>query len=187
MNLPSMWPRGGGPLRWLRAHSRQLLPTAVAVICLVLASAWNRWRWRLTTRQAMRPRQRSRRPSFESLRHLPREGRALLEGAVCLARSAVTQYAVNPTSVIEERVVIAMVGLPARGKSYLSKSIVRYLNFVGCPARLFNAGSRRRDAGLAGSGAAFFDAANEDAAAQREEIAMDTLEELLRCLRVGEM
>ena len=135
----------------------------------------------------MRPRQRSRRPSFESLRHLPREGRALLAGAVCLARSAVTQYAVNPTSVIEERVVIAMVGLPARGKSYLSKSIVRYLNFVGCPARLFNAGSRRRDAGLAGSGAAFFDAANEDAAAQREEIAMDTLEELLRCLRVGDM
>eukprot|EP00967_Tisochrysis_lutea_P152024 scaffold296914_cov33-Tisochrysis_lutea.AAC.7 len=54
--------------------------------------------------------------------------------------------------------------------------ILRYLNFVGCPARLFNAGSRRRNVGLAGTGADFFSAKNVDAAAQREEIAMETLE-----------
>jgi hypothetical protein len=48
-----------------------------------------------------------------------------VHGAVCLARNTMTQYAVNPHSVIDERVVMAMVGLPARGKSYLSKAIVR--------------------------------------------------------------
>ena len=43
----------------------------------------------------------------------------------------------NSYTVFQERVVIAMVGLPARGKSYISKAIVRYLNFLGCPSRLF--------------------------------------------------
>mmetsp|Transcript_6684 Transcript_6684/g.17486 ORF Transcript_6684/g.17486 Transcript_6684/m.17486 type:complete len:241 (-) Transcript_6684:1158-1880(-) len=88
-------------------------------------------------------------------------------------------------SVIEERVVIAMVGLPARGKSYTSKAIVKYLNFFGCPVRLFNAGDKRRVAGLAGTAASFFDASNHGAARQREQIAMGTLDELLAWLEAA--
>eukprot|EP00930_Biecheleria_cincta_P086156 TRINITY_DN7550_c0_g1_i1.p1 TRINITY_DN7550_c0_g1~~TRINITY_DN7550_c0_g1_i1.p1 ORF type:complete len:565 (-),score=91.67 TRINITY_DN7550_c0_g1_i1:289-1944(-) len=91
-------------------------------------------------------------------------------------------YAVSPMTVVNEPVVIAMVGLPARGKSYISKAIVRYLNFLGCPARLFNAGNKRRDQGLAGTSAAFFDSSNADAKLQREQIAMETLDDLLAWL-----
>lgn len=91
----------------------------------------------------------------------------------------------NPHDVLSDRVVIAMVGLPARGKSYISKAIVRYLNFLGCPAQLFNAGNKRRKEGAAGVGANFFDASNLDAKAQRERMAMETLEELLAWLHAS--
>lgn len=37
-----------------------------------------------------------------------------------------------------------MVGLPARGKSYLVKKIARYLNWLQHPTRIFNVGDRRR-------------------------------------------
>ena len=87
--------------------------------------------------------------------------------------------AVNPMTVIEERVIIAMVGLPARGKSYTSKAIIHYLTFLGCPVRLFNAGNKRRALGLAGAEASFFDPQNTDAKVQREQMAMDTLDDLL--------
>lgn len=90
-----------------------------------------------------------------------------------------SMYHINPHTVIDDRVVIAMVGLPARGKSYLSKAIVRYLTFLGCPVRVFNAGNKRRDEGKAGAGAAFFDASNAQAHEAKERMAMETLDELL--------
>lgn len=40
--------------------------------------------------------------------------------------------------------IILMVGLPARGKSYLVKKIARYLNWLQHPTRIFNVGDRRR-------------------------------------------
>lgn len=43
-----------------------------------------------------------------------------------------------------------MVGLPARGKSYIVKKIARYLNWLQHPTRIFNVGDRRRVA--AGTG-----------------------------------
>ena len=93
------------------------------------------------------------------------------------------KFAKNPHGVLSDRVVIAMVGLPARGKSYISNSIVRYLCFLGCPARLFNAGSKRRTAGLAGESADFFDASNESGVSARDAMAMECLDELLLWLQ----
>jgi len=89
----------------------------------------------------------------------------------------------NPFEVFQEHIVLAMVGLPARGKSYLSCSIIRYMNFLGCRAKLFNAGSMRRQRGLAGTDATFFDPSNESAKAMREEMAMECLEQLLQWVK----
>ncbi|WKX89802.1 hypothetical protein Q1695_009002 [Nippostrongylus brasiliensis] len=42
--------------------------------------------------------------------------------------------------------VIALVGLPARGKSYISHKLCRYLNWIGIKTRAFNVGEYRRKA-----------------------------------------
>ncbi|XP_073888149.1 6-phosphofructo-2-kinase/fructose-2,6-bisphosphatase 4 isoform X6 [Macaca fascicularis] len=41
--------------------------------------------------------------------------------------------------------LIVMVGLPARGKTYISKKLTRYLNWIGVPTREFNVGQYRRN------------------------------------------
>ena len=94
-----------------------------------------------------------------------------------------TRFTTNPHEVLQERVLVAMVGLPARGKSYISKAVIRYLRFLGCPAKLFNAGNKRRTEGLAGTDASFFSASNTEAKAMREQMAMECLDELLDWLQ----
>ena len=42
--------------------------------------------------------------------------------------------------------VICMVGLPARGKTYIAKKLARYLNWIGINTRVFNVGEYRRQA-----------------------------------------
>uniref|UniRef100_A0A8P4GA60 6-phosphofructo-2-kinase domain-containing protein n=1 Tax=Dicentrarchus labrax TaxID=13489 RepID=A0A8P4GA60_DICLA len=42
--------------------------------------------------------------------------------------------------------MIVMVGLPARGKTYISKKLTRYLNWIGVTTKVFNVGQYRRDA-----------------------------------------
>ncbi|KAK6047447.1 6-phosphofructo-2-kinase [Cooperia oncophora] len=54
-----------------------------------------------------------------------------------------------------------MVGLPARGKTYISKKLCRYLNWIGIKTRVFNVGEyRRTEANAAdaihGANASFF-------------------------------
>ena len=42
--------------------------------------------------------------------------------------------------------VICMVGLPARGKTYIAKKLARYLNWIGISTKVFNVGEYRRQA-----------------------------------------
>lgn len=42
------------------------------------------------------------------------------------------------------KLVIVMVGLPARGKSYVTKKLARYLNWLQHDTQIFNVGERRR-------------------------------------------
>lgn len=65
-----------------------------------------------------------------------------------------TKSKVSPDGKIAQRdvgskLVIVMVGLPARGKSYVTKKIARYLNWLQHDTRIFNVGERRRIAAAA--------------------------------------
>ena len=60
-----------------------------------------------------------------------------------------TRSSVSPDGRIAQRdvgskLVIVMVGLPARGKSYVTKKVARYLNWLQHDTRIFNVGERRR-------------------------------------------
>lgn len=60
-----------------------------------------------------------------------------------------TKSSVSPDGRIAQRdvgskLVIVMVGLPARGKSYVTKKIARYLNWLQHDTKIFNVGERRR-------------------------------------------
>jgi adenylate kinase family enzyme len=92
-------------------------------------------------------------------------------------------YTTRISDVVDERIVIAMVGLPARGKSYMSKAIMRYLRFLGVDCKLFNAGNKRRDQGQAGADASFFDPKNKKSHALKEQMAMETLDDMFDWLR----
>jgi len=84
-----------------------------------------------------------------------------------------------------QKLVVVLVGLPARGKSYISHRLVNYMNWYGVRCRLFNVGAFRRQKVKEdkGSRANFFAADNQDAATQREELATAVLEQLLEWLR----
>ncbi|CAK7238867.1 MAG: 6-phosphofructo-2-kinase [Sporothrix thermara] len=160
-----------------------------------------------------------------------------------MTRSKVSPDGRIPDRDVAAKLVIIMVGLPARGKSYITKKIQRYLSWQQHNTRIFNVGTRRRiaagvlhpsaqasnsppvnghsDARLQeaasivlnggrdtqieeptkldlnnGSNdtendqkmdqsAKFFDPKNETASRIREQVALDTLDELIDYLLVG--
>ncbi|ETP41609.1 hypothetical protein F442_11319 [Phytophthora nicotianae P10297] len=82
----------------------------------------------------------------------------------------------------QKKLVLVMVGLPARGKSFVVHKTLRYIEWLGFPTRMFNVGNLRRKLGKAGENANFFSADNSDATRLREEMAMDALDDLLEWL-----
>ncbi|KAJ5885604.1 6-phosphofructo-2-kinase 1 [Penicillium tannophilum] len=69
--------------------------------------------------------------------------------ATTLDIPGLTKSKVSPDGRIAQRdvgakLVIVMVGLPARGKSYITKKLARYLNWLQHDTHIFNVGARRR-------------------------------------------
>jgi len=91
----------------------------------------------------------------------------------------------DPQVVSREAVVLVLVGLPARGKSFLSGAVVRHLKLLGVRVRSFNAGELRRESGKAGIEASFFSASNAEAKQERERLAMLCCEQLLQWIRAA--
>lgn len=89
--------------------------------------------------------------------------------------------AVSIPSSSPNKIVFALVGLPARGKSFLASKIVSFFQWSGTSARIFNAGSKRRDMeGAKKSGhSTFFSNSNTGAVSKRDEIALATLDEAI--------
>eukprot|EP00542_Grammatophora_oceanica_P018786 CAMPEP_0194045456 /NCGR_PEP_ID=MMETSP0009_2-20130614/16795_1 /TAXON_ID=210454 /ORGANISM="Grammatophora oceanica, Strain CCMP 410" /LENGTH=593 /DNA_ID=CAMNT_0038690319 /DNA_START=16 /DNA_END=1797 /DNA_ORIENTATION=+ len=98
-----------------------------------------------------------------------------------------------------KRLVIALVGLPARGKSFVSRKLQAFLTWSGINCKVFNVGKYRREAvlhmmnkrqtsGVLGGdddghcNADFFDAKNEKASELRAYVAELALRDMLRWL-----
>lgn len=83
------------------------------------------------------------------------------------------------------KLVVVMCGLPARGKSYISKKLRRYLNWMGVHCEVFNVGNYRRTQVTGAADHTFFDQKNEKNNNLRTQLAMDVLEELIHWLNHG--
>uniref|UniRef100_A0A8C7QVB4 6-phosphofructo-2-kinase/fructose-2,6-biphosphatase 1 n=2 Tax=Oncorhynchus mykiss TaxID=8022 RepID=A0A8C7QVB4_ONCMY len=84
--------------------------------------------------------------------------KCLLSPVICLScfsPASVPQLTNSPT-------LIVMVGLPARGKTYISKKLSRYLNWIGVPTKVFNLGQYRREAVQSYKNFEFFRPDNEE-------------------------
>lgn len=81
--------------------------------------------------------------------------------------------------------VIAMVGLPARGKTYISKKLSRYLNWIGINTKVFNLGEYRRHVTTAYKSHEFFRPDNKEAMAIRTQCCLDALQDVCNWLRAG--
>ncbi|XP_061551715.1 6-phosphofructo-2-kinase/fructose-2,6-bisphosphatase 1-like isoform X2 [Phycodurus eques] len=89
----------------------------------------------------------------------------------CTSTASVPQFTNSPT-------MIVMVGLPARGKTYISKKLTRYLNWIGVTTKVFNVGQYRRDATRAYSSFEFFKPDNAEAMTIRKACAIAALKDV---------
>lgn len=80
------------------------------------------------------------------------------------------------------RLVIVLVGLPARGKSFVARKLLSFLEWHGSLCKIFNVGRYRRQASGGACDANFFAADNKNASAIREQVAELALRDMLRWL-----
>ncbi|KAI8075111.1 6-phosphofructo-2-kinase-domain-containing protein [Gongronella butleri] len=79
---------------------------------------------------------------------------------------------------------IVAVGVPARGKTHISRSLCRYMRWLGVSAKVFSVGNLRR-AKLGSISNEYFDPSNKEAASARLEIADECLEDMITWLQDG--
>ncbi|XP_036390280.1 6-phosphofructo-2-kinase/fructose-2,6-bisphosphatase 2-like isoform X1 [Megalops cyprinoides] len=79
--------------------------------------------------------------------------------------------------------MIVMIGLPARGKTYMSKKLTRYLNWIGVPTKVFNLGVYRREAVKAYKSYDFFRHDNKEAMKIRKQCALVALQDVKAYLK----
>ncbi|CAB4057069.1 6-phosphofructo-2-kinase/fructose-2,6-bisphosphatase 2,6-phosphofructo-2-kinase/fructose-2,6-bisphosphatase 4,6-phosphofructo-2-kinase/fructose-2,6-bisphosphatase 1,6-phosphofructo-2-kinase/fructose-2,6-bisphosphatase,6-phosphofructo-2-kinase/fructose-2,6-bisphosphatase 3 [Lepeophtheirus salmonis] len=77
--------------------------------------------------------------------------------------------------------VIALVGLPARGKTYISKKLSRYLNWIGVDTKVYNLGDYRRKLSHYNSHE-IFDNKNEAGLRLRSKICEDSVQDAINWL-----
>uniref|UniRef100_A0A8C7D5R0 6-phosphofructo-2-kinase/fructose-2,6-biphosphatase 4b n=1 Tax=Oncorhynchus kisutch TaxID=8019 RepID=A0A8C7D5R0_ONCKI len=80
--------------------------------------------------------------------------------------------------------LIVTVGLPARGKTYISKKLTRYLNWIGVPTKEFNVGQYRRECVKIYKSFEFFHPDNEEGLKIRRQCALTALNDVCQYLTV---
>ncbi|KAK1834607.1 putative fructose-2,6-bisphosphatase [Podospora conica] len=84
----------------------------------------------------------------------------------------------------ETRICVVMVGLPARGKSFIAQKAQRYLKWLSIPAKTFNVGNyRRNDAPQ--PPAEFFDTTNAEGEKTRRAAAEAAVADMMRWFKSG--
>ncbi len=83
------------------------------------------------------------------------------------------------------RLAVIMVGLPARGKTYIARKIARYLRWLGYSTNVFNVGNYRRRILGAQQPHGFFDPDNAEGVAARKDLAMAALDDTVAWLDGG--
>lgn len=86
---------------------------------------------------------------------------------------------------LSRKLLVVMVGLPARGKSYVAKKLARYLSWLGWQAGCFNAGAYRRSTLGAGQSHEFFDPSNAAGVEARERVLRAALDDAMAFLSTG--
>ncbi|XP_006163539.1 6-phosphofructo-2-kinase/fructose-2,6-bisphosphatase 1 isoform X4 [Tupaia chinensis] len=93
-----------------------------------------------------------------------------MEEKISRRTASIPQFTNSPTMVI-------MVGLPARGKTYISTKLTRYLNWIGTPTKVFNLGQYRREA-VSYKNYEFFLPDNTEALLIRKQCALAALKDV---------
>ena len=78
-----------------------------------------------------------------------------------------------------DKIAFVMVGLPARGKTYMARKMARYLSWLGHATRVFNVGSYRRTRLGARQTHEFFDPDNVSGVELRRTLALAALDDML--------
>jgi len=89
------------------------------------------------------------------------------------------------TTLDAPKVAFVMVGLPARGKTFIARKIARYLSWLGNRTEVFNVGSYRRARLGSHQRHSFFDPRNEPGHSARLEVALAALDDMIAFLRDG--
>ncbi|KAI8630815.1 6-phosphofructo-2-kinase [Xylariaceae sp. FL1651] len=84
----------------------------------------------------------------------------------------------------DTKICVVMVGLPARGKSYIAQKAQRYLTWLSIPAKTFNVGNYRRNDAPQPS-ADFFDNTNPEGERRRRAAAEAAIADMLGWFRQG--
>ena len=82
----------------------------------------------------------------------------------------------------DERLVLVLVGLPGRGKSFIARKLQNFITWRGSDCKVFNVGKYRRQAAEGACDANFFDSKNSAASNLREKVASLALEDMLAWL-----
>jgi broad specificity phosphatase PhoE/predicted kinase len=91
----------------------------------------------------------------------------------------------GPFSPDSVRLVLVLVGLPARGKTYIGRKIARYLTWLGYNTRVFNIGDYRRQRLGSHHRQDFFDPNNVEGTRARNDMAQAALNDLSEWMKTG--
>lgn len=108
-----------------------------------------------------------------------------MRGGGAMGVDSVLQWGRMHGTIDQDPLVLALVGLPARGKSYTGGKIDRYLKWLGYRTRVFNVGEYRRERVGAKQPHEFFDPDNPAGLAARRELALEALADMVEWFREG--